>query len=221
VLADDEWNTLKSWYAETEAKQHVGEINVPAMCLLQGLISGSGIRRVVQLGHYFGYSTLLLGFLFRSMGVKCGLFSIDIAEDASRFTQTWIARAKLDEYVTIAVGDSAAPSSVTLARNAIGGSPQLVLIDSSHQYSHTLKELDLWTSVLPLGGIVALHDTSNFATAWDSTAQGGVRRALDDWLPLHPNFGALNLNGYVGASMDADSLVYKDGCGLGLLQRIA
>jgi hypothetical protein len=79
---------------------------------------------------------------------------------------------------------------------------------------------DARRSELLVGGLVLLHDASEFATAFDPTAQGGVRRAIAEWLPNHPAMAGLTLNGHVAAGVDGDALVYKDACGLGILQRV-
>jgi len=221
TLSDAEWSVVEDWYDETDTNNHIGEINVPAMCLIQGLISGGGLRRIVQLGHYYGYSSLVLGFLLRSMNARPGLVSIDIDQAATEFTERWIRRAGLTDYVQLHVGDSAAESSVRAAKDALGGPPQLILVDSSHQYRHTLKELDLWVAELPVGAIMALHDTSPLAQGWDPTGEGGVLRALTEWLPDHPEVVSLMLNRFTKAGDDGNELVYKDGCGLGILQKIA
>jgi predicted O-methyltransferase YrrM len=219
-LTDREWRLLESWFAETEAARHVGEINVPAMCMIHGLISGGGLRRVVQLGHYYGYSTLLIGFLLRAMNARPGLFTIDVDPDASAFTERWVRRAGLEDWVSVFVGDSAAESSLRAATETLGGPPQLVLLDSSHRYDHTLEELDLWVPRLTRGAIMLLHDTSRLAQQWDPSASGGVLRAIDEWLAGHRDVAFLNLNGFAHAGDDANALVYKDGCGLGILQKL-
>lgn len=52
-----------------------------------------------------------------------------------------------------------------------------------------------------------------------STGAGGVQRALEEWLPQHPEVAFLNINRDVVAGMDAAELAYRDGSGLGILQR--
>lgn len=220
TLTADEWAIIERWYEETEATQHIGEINVPAMCLLQGFVSGGGLRRIVQLGHYFGYSTLLLGFMLRSMGARPGLFSIDVDPQATSFTQRWVRRAGLEDHVVLHVGDSADESSAHSATQRLGGPPQLIVVDSSHQYTHTLRELSLWVPLLPIGAIMLLHDTTPFAQAWDTTNQGGVLRAIEEWVPAHPEVVLANLNAF-DVFDDANEYVYKDGCGIGILQKVA
>jgi predicted O-methyltransferase YrrM len=221
VLADDEWAVMEDWYEETLRAESIGEINVPAMSMIQGLVMGSAIGRIVQLGHYYGYSALLVGFMLRAMGAGGRLLSIDIDPKATDFTQQWIDRARLREQVELYLGDSAAESSLDAAVRSLGGMPQLILLDSSHQYAHTLRELDLWVPRMEPGSIMLLHDTSVFAQTFDTAAAGGVQRALDEWLPAHPEAAFVSLNRQVAPQDNAADLVYKDGCGLGILQRLA
>jgi len=221
VLSDDEWELMEGWYEDTLRADSIGEINVPAMSMLQGLVMGSALTRIVQLGHYYGYSSLLIGFMLRSMGAGGRLLSIDIDPKATEFTQKWIDRAGLREHVLLHLGDSAAESSVEGAAQALGGVPQLILLDSSHQYEHTLRELELWVPRMEPGSIMLLHDTSVFAQTFDTAGAGGVQRALDEWLPDHPEAAFVSLNRQVTPQDNAADLVYKDGCGLGILQRVA
>jgi predicted O-methyltransferase YrrM len=220
TLSDEEWALMEAWYDETARIDSIGEINVPAMSFVQGLVMGNAISRIVQLGHYFGYSALLIGFMVRAMGARPGLFTIDIDEQASAFTRKWVTRAGLDEVLQVHTGDSADPASLQAATARLGGAPELILLDSSHQYEHTLRELDLWVPQMEPFSLLLLHDTSTYATSFDGNGAGGVQKALDDWLPGHPEVAFLNLNRQVAATDDAGQLVYKDGCGLGLIQKL-
>jgi predicted O-methyltransferase YrrM len=215
VLSDDEWRVMEQWYDATLAADSIGEINVPAMSLIQGF------RRIVQLGHYYGYSTLLIGFWLQRMGQGGKLFSIDIDAKATAFTADWVRHAQLQDHVQLLVGDSAAPSSLDQALEGLGGGPELIILDSSHQYDHTLRELDLWVPRMTPGAIMLLHDTSTYARQWDNAARGGVQQALDDWLPGHPDVAFMNLNRQVGEASMPEAPVYRDGCGLGVLQKLA
>ena len=66
------------------------------MSLLHGLVMGSSIRRIVQLGTHAGYSTLLLGFFLRQMNASRGLCTFEIGESLCVYTQGWLERAGLD-----------------------------------------------------------------------------------------------------------------------------
>jgi predicted O-methyltransferase YrrM len=106
-LTDEEFEILLEWYEETEKKQLIGEANIPLLSTLTGFVAGNNLDRIVQCGHYAGYSTLLLGWTLRKMGKKKALFSIDINPDVTEFTQNWVNRAGLEDVVHLAVGDSA------------------------------------------------------------------------------------------------------------------
>jgi len=221
TLSESEWRLMEDWYAETQRRDSIGEINVPAMGFVHGLVSGSGITRIAQLGGYYGYSTLLIGFMLRAMDAEGAIVSIDIDPEATAFSQKYIDRAGLGRWIKLHVGDSADPASRQWAIDTLGGDPELLLIDSSHQYAHTLRELDLWIPSLPTGSIALLHDTSDFARDFDPTKDGGVKRAVEEWMPKHPEIAFLSLNGaHPWGTGDGNAITYKDGCGLGIMQRL-
>jgi predicted O-methyltransferase YrrM len=221
VLSDSEWQIMEDWYAATLERDSIGEINVPAMSLVQGFVGGNGLTRIVQLGHYYGYSVLLIGFWLRRMNQGGRLVSIDIDPVATGFTNEWVQRAGLADFVELRLCDSAGPQAVPESTAAFDGRmPQLILLDSSHQHDHTLRELDLWVPRMDQHSIMLLHDTSTYARSWDVHGLGGVQQALDDWIPGRDDVAVLNLNRLVGEHGTSGELVYQDGCGLGILQKL-
>ncbi|HUB08020.1 MAG TPA: class I SAM-dependent methyltransferase [Myxococcales bacterium] len=215
VLSEGEWALLQEWFADTERRELIGEASVPFMSVLQGFVVGSAIAPIVQCGHYAGYSTLVLGFMLRKMKRQRALFTIDIDGAMCDYTRDWVARAGLEEVVTVVRGDSADPEMPGRARAAFGTDISSVLIDSSHQYEHTLRELDLWYGALRPGGLLFLHDVSDFAASFDSTGKGGVSRALKEWT-ARTQAPCLAVNAAAGPQ---EELTYKDGCGLGIVQK--
>jgi predicted O-methyltransferase YrrM len=158
--------------------------------------------------------------MMRRMNFKRAVFSIDISPEASAFTQSWVLRAGLEEYVEIFVGDSADKASAAAAAGYFGAAPALVFSDSSHGYRHTLHELNLWHEEVRPGGLIVLHDASAFASTFDPHGEGGVSRALHEWLG-EADASAVMLNGDVSASVPGvpGALVYGDACGLALIQK--
>jgi predicted O-methyltransferase YrrM len=218
-LSDEEWHVIDDWYRETDIIGGPGECNVPLISLIQGLIMGNSIRSMVQCGHYMGFSALLCGFFFRIIGAKHALFSIDIDTNATEFTKKYIHRAGLEDYVHLELSDSADSRLPHLAREYFQQSDiSLVFIDSSHQYGHTLRELDLWYPALPPGGLILLHDVSQFASTFDTTNSGGVYRAVTEWQKRNHS-AVICLNSFVFAGYNRP-LAYKDGCGVGIIQKI-
>jgi predicted O-methyltransferase YrrM len=219
-LSEEEWEVMQAWYDETDATQSAGETNIPAISMIHGLIMGNRLRNIVQLGHYEGFSTLLIGFMLRKMGEKNAFITIDIDINVSNTTQKWIDRAGLQDYVKVITSDSSSPELPQVARDYFKGDINLVFIDSSHAYHHTVTELDLWyPHVKPLG-LILLHDVSGFATNYDYTKAGGVQKALNEWKEKN-KVNHFMLNGSVPSDFKggADQLVYLDICGLGFIQK--
>ena len=64
-----------------------------------------------------------------------------------------------------------------------------------------------------------LHDVSRFAQQYDATEAGGVHRAVEEWnRSAHDPF--LLINGSIDQGGPVAD-VYRDGCGLGMLQKRA
>lgn len=217
-LADNEWDVLHDWYEETERRYEygTGECNVSAMTMIMGLLMGNNISRVVQCGHFIGFSTLLLGFMLRRMGHAHGLYSIDLDPGATSFTARWVERANLTDTVHLKVANSSDPELPALAEDYLHGRAQVVFIDSSHEYRHTLEELDLWLPKIQPSGFAILHDVSKFAAGFDAKG-GGVRRAVNEWVTGR-GLQSIMINDFI-TSDHVDPAVYLDGCGLGIIQK--
>jgi predicted O-methyltransferase YrrM len=217
-LSEAEWEVLQAWYDETDRTGQIGECVVPLMALLQGFVTGNRASRIVQLGTHAGYSTLLLGWMLRRMNARRGLYSLDLDAAMCETARDWIKRAGLEEFVEVVERNSLDPQSPIAAREFLGGQPELILLDSSHEYQATLDELDLWYPVLEPGGLLVLHDVSQFAVDFDVTKAGGVLRAFTEWRKAHPEVETLCLNGR-SRTMDLPRPFYKDACGAGLIHK--
>jgi predicted O-methyltransferase YrrM len=217
-LTEAEWSTLREWYEETDRNGRIGECTVPLISLLHGLVMGNRASRIVQLGTCAGYSALLLGWMLRRMQAAHGLFSLDLDPAACEMSRRWIAHAGLENFVEIAQGNSLDPKSPIAAKEYLGGDPELIIVDSSHQYQATLDELELWYAALVPAGLLLLHDVSRFAAEFDVTKQGGVGRAFAEWRKAHPAVETLCLNGDA-RTMELPRPFYKDACGVGLIHK--
>lgn len=217
-LSEGEWTVLRQWYAETDRSGPIGECAVPLISLLHGLVMGNRIARIAQLGTCAGYSALLLGCMLRRMNAPRGLFALDLDPAMCDLARGWIIRSELEDFVEIVEGSSLDARSVAAAREYLKGDPDLVILDSSHEYRSTLAELDLWYPALAAGGLLVLHDVSKFAADFDITRDGGVRRAFAEWRKAHPQVETLSLNSD-SRSMEAPRPLYKDACGVGLIHK--
>jgi predicted O-methyltransferase YrrM len=219
-LAEDEWIVLRDWYDETDASGRIGESAVPLVSLLQGLIMGSRAERIVELGTCSGYSTLLIGFMLRRLNARHGLFTLDYDPAVVAITERWLNRAGLKPFVRNTELLSTSREALVEAVEYLGQAPELIILDTSHQYQATLEELDHWYPLLAPGGLLLLHDASKFAIQFDTTGQGGVHRAFKEWRAAHPAVEAMMLNGE-SRTMDGPRPFYKDACGLAILHKPA
>jgi predicted O-methyltransferase YrrM len=217
-LSEEEWLIISDWFDETDNSGKIGECVVPLMSLLHGIIMGNRADHIVQLGTCSGYSTLLIGFMLRRMKGLHGLFTIDCDPEMCAISQRWLKRARLDPFVKIEALNSTSAETPKAAAQYLGAAPNLIILDSSHEYAATLRELDLWYPVIAPGGLILLHDISRFAQDFDVTHEGGVRRALLEWRATNPNVEAIMLNGEA-RTMEGTRPIYKDACGLGILHK--
>jgi predicted O-methyltransferase YrrM len=217
-LTDEEWEVVRAWYEETDESGLIGECALPLISFLHGLIMGNRVARIVQLGTCSGYSSLLLGFMLRRMNASNGLFTLDVNPELCALTRRWLELAGLTSLVKVVEGDSRDPRNLAAAKEYFGALPEMILLDSSHEYRATLDELNLWYPALETGGLFLLHDVSEFAAGFDVTNEGGVARALAEWRKRNAQAETLCLNG-ASRSMDLPRPLYKDACGLGLIHK--
>jgi predicted O-methyltransferase YrrM len=211
---------LCEWYDETDTSGS-GECNYPLIGLFIGLIGSnpSSRMKMVQLGHYNGFSSLLLGFVFQNFNISNSFISFDISSNITAQANKWTERAGLNPYVKQLVGDSADPQNVNIALDHLqSDSIDILFIDSSHEYNHTLKELQLWFPKLSRGGFVFLHDTSLKARQANGI---GVHDAFKEFCDAYKDsIQHININSFVQKGISKAELLYQDGCGVGILQKI-
>ncbi len=216
IMTAHERQTLADWYDASidDWPNGQGASGFATISTISGFILGSGISNLVQCGHYIGFSSMIIGSVFRYMGRKNALYSMDIHPKAHAYAAEWVDRAGLSDYVKLVPLSSDSPDNVVAAQKYFGNKIQSVFIDSSHAYGHTMKELALWGDALRPSGIVFLHDVSQWAKTFDSTDKGGVKAAALEFLEASPFNGVL-----LNSTPTGNLPVYTDPCGLGILQK--
>ena len=218
VMDEADHALLIDWQKSANVEwPNAGASGVEMMTMLTGMIMSSGLDRIVQCGHYIGFSTLVLGFIGRKMGSSRFLYTVDLDPVPSEYTIGWVNKAGLQDDIKITVRDSSDPANVPEAIDFLGGPPQLVYIDSSHQYEHTLQELNLWWDALLPGGLIIMDDISQWAAEFDRTKLGGSHRAALEFCKMKGANSVL-LNGNFSRKI-ATPLIYTDLCGFGLIQK--
>lgn len=159
--------------------EYVGSSNASIMSLLYTLIYTCRLRNVLQLGTYVGFSALVMGDALKKVDGR--LITVDPDERVNRIAQDYIRRADLQRVVVFQEGSSI--DTVTLAFLSREAPFDLIYIDSLHNYDHAKQELALYWPMLRPSGYLCLDDASKAAVAFDTSDQGGVYRAVEEWLP--------------------------------------
>lgn len=168
------------------------DINYFMLLLYQMAFERSGKTtnlKVVELGVRTGNSTLsFLAGLARAenggMLYSCDIQKSDCAEAA-------VSEAALSDFWKF----YPETDSVEFAGN-VDFEPGIVFIDTSHEFGHTTKELDVWSRKLSKGGRIILHDTLS--------RPEGVGVPVKNFLKSNPNWKYYNID---------------VGCGLGILDK--
>ncbi len=64
-----------------------------------------------------------------------------------------------------------------------------IYIDTIHHYTQTRLELEIYAGQVARDNtLIFLHDASEFARGLDLDGQGGVKRAILEWLAAHPDW---------------------------------
>lgn len=178
LLDDSEIQSLADWFAETNDIPYCGEVGFQSMSMISTLLMTSRMTNVVQLGHYAGFSSLVIGFILRKISPDARLISFDIDQTLTDYSEQWMRRTGLDAQVVHICADSTDPLTVEMAGAYLAGEPQLVFIDASKQYRNTIFEVRQWAEYT--NGFILAHDVSLVAMGGQANGAQGVADGLVD-----------------------------------------
>lgn len=168
--------------------EYAGASDAGTMSMLYTLIHCCQMHRVLQLGTYIGFSALILADALMKTNDENNpsvLYTVDPAIPQSMKARTYIEEAGLSGIVHYVDGKSTHPEVVEFLE---AKAPyDLIYIDSSHGYFTTTEELRIYWPLVRSHGLLTLHDSSEFAASFDPENEGGVVRALREWIPLTPD----------------------------------
>jgi predicted O-methyltransferase YrrM len=159
----------------------LGATDPPALSMLALLIRLTHPMRVLQLGTHVGFSAIVIADLIAAHGGR--LTTVDPVPMAHELASGWVEKAGLTASVRFV--DGASTDEAAHAEIGRQSPYDLVYLDSSHAYASTLEELELiferqrW---LDAHGLLVLHDAAAEAARFDPSAEGGVPRALSEWI---------------------------------------
>ncbi|MBA3468809.1 MAG: class I SAM-dependent methyltransferase [Herpetosiphonaceae bacterium] len=168
-------------------------------------------KRVLQLGTHMGFSSVVIADILTHQGQDGRLVTVDPADNYHTVAKEWTEKAGVRERITFLDGFS---TDQEIVRQILELGPfDLIYLDSSHMYAATLEELHLIfaeQSWLVEHGALVLHDAATYAQRYDSTNQGGVYRALNEWIDAYPDLYHLLI---------LEPPLWPSVCGLGVVMR--
>lgn len=145
---------LREWTAEPEVSLFIGR-----------LIFGMNATVAVEIGTFMGATSAYIARAFSCMSPNSRkLYSVDISDDFVRAAEENLRTLGLMNYVHLIRGRSLDEITLEAIPDA-----DMIFIDSSHDYTTTCAEIDVYSKKLRNYGILVLHDSIQWP---------GVRNAL-------------------------------------------
>ena len=209
-LDDKEIDTCAEWFAKTTDDPFIGDSGFIAISIVSELILANQIERVVQLGHYAGFGSLILGMILAKVSPRARLISFDIDFKMTKFCDDLMERVGLEKVVQHVCIDSTDSLTLHLAGLQLAGNPGLIFIDASKQYHNTIKEVTMWSEYV--NGYIVAHDTSIVAKSDQANGLLGVSDGLVDSAKFMKN-ELLIIDPHTELLSE---FPYLDPCGLGI-----
>lgn len=175
----DSW-TLKPNGAKPIYWQGVETLKCPLdLWIYQEILFERGPDLIVETGTHDGGSALYFAHLCDLQG-KGRIITIDIENRPNRPEHSRI---------TYLHGSSTAPSVVQQVQEAAHDSREvLVVLDSDHSRDHVLRELELYSSLIHVGGYLIVEDTNVNGHPVNPDYGPGPMEAVEAFLAQSPDF---------------------------------
>jgi len=138
--ADDWRRTYKGWSAPVE--REVGHLYAALVMMLRP-------RTVIETGTHAGYSTLSMANALADLGGERRIYTVDIYPAQHLFKDTDVERL-----VTFLTG-----SSLGVSMESFPAEIDMLVLDSDHRYGTIASEINRFTPLLKVGGVLIAHDT--------------------------------------------------------------
>ena len=143
---------------------------------------------VIETGTLSGGLSLYLASILEAMSPTAKLVTIDI--DDSGWKQTLAdhsLRKPLLDRIHFIAGDSVGRDTWGKITPHARDKKVLVILDSLHSRSHVLRELNLYSQLVPVGSYIIVNDTHLDGTEWVKSGRGPYA-AVKEFVAEHPEF---------------------------------
>jgi len=154
--------------------------------LIFNMIIYSKSTKVLEIGTSIGLSGLIILDAISKSGGKGKKFFVTVDPNHERQTkaENFFKKAGFDgNFKLVNHPSESLETSKILEKEAPF---DVIYIDSLHQYRQIKKELEIYFKMLRKGGLLFCHDSSELASSFDKSNEGGVRRALKEFIDKNP-----------------------------------
>jgi len=161
------------------------------LLVMQELIARLRPQVIIETGLYLGGTAVYYASLMELMRINGKVISIDI--QINPVARQHVENSSFASRIQLLEGDSKSDAVHRQIEKLLGGEKNvLVCLDSDHSYQHTLGELQVFSSYIPVGGYLVLFDTICEALA--ATPKGSPNWAQDSPMAALRQFLSENLN---------------------------
>jgi cephalosporin hydroxylase len=154
--------------------------------VMQEIITETRPEVIIETGTAKGGTTLFYATLLEQL--KGGrIITVDIDDHDPAV----IEFAPWRERVQFIKGSSVSPDVFEQIKGQVNGRRVLVTLDSEHTKEHVLKELELYSTLVPVNGYLVVQDThlNGHPVPWPRLEKtGGPMEAVQEFLKTHKNF---------------------------------
>jgi cephalosporin hydroxylase len=127
--------------------------------VMQEIIFETKPDYIIETGTAYGGTTLFYAVILAQVNPRGRIITIDINGKVRDRVQAAEKFPVWKERVELVVGNSTDSELVKKIAAKIRGMKTLVTLDSDHRKEHVLKELELYSPLVPLGGYLVVQDT--------------------------------------------------------------
>jgi cephalosporin hydroxylase len=125
------------------------------MWMVQEIVAELKPDFLIETGTLRGGSALYYATVLQGLESAAKIITVDIEDQIDRALEFPVFRSR----VIPIVGDSVGPDTIQRIADLVQDRPALVLLDSDHRKDHVLKELQLYSKFVPVGGYMIVFDT--------------------------------------------------------------
>lgn len=153
--------------------------------VMQEIISEIEPGFIIETGTDMGGTALFYATVLEKVNRNGKVISIDIKPHDPKVTEFEVWR----ERVEFVMGDSVSPTVVEPIARRIRGQKVIVTLDSDHSKKHVLKELELYSPLVPLNSYIVVQDThlGGHPNYHPSVAEGPWE-AVEEFLKISKDF---------------------------------